>query len=64
MDRRQARRRTLRTIGEIENRRDYLETISEQVDQQGDPILAGELRRYNDKLTDVLDKMYVWAGNL
>ncbi|KKL12251.1 hypothetical protein LCGC14_2537640 [marine sediment metagenome] len=64
MDRREARRSVLRQIGFIEEIRDKLATLVVEIDAAGDPIVAGELRRYNEKLTDLLDKWYVWAGNL
>ncbi len=64
MDRRQARREILRQMGLLEETRDKLEIITDKIDAVGDPILAGQLRGYVEKLTDTLDKMYVWAGNI
>ncbi|KKN35903.1 hypothetical protein LCGC14_0779070 [marine sediment metagenome] len=64
MDRRQARRQVLDDVGAIELIRDGLEALAEQADGDGDPIFAGELRRFTDKVTDTLEKMYVWAGNI
>lgn len=51
-------------LGVLEASRDTLEVYGIEAETAGDPILAGELRRYVDALTDTLDKMYVWAGNL
>ena len=64
MDRRQARREIMQRIGSIEEIRDKLDTIGVEADAAGDPILATELRRYNESLTTMLDKMYEWAGHI
>lgn len=64
MDRRVARRVILREVGEIEQVRNGLEATVTEIDAGGDPILSGELRRFLEKLTDTLDAMYVWAGNI
>ena len=64
MDRRQARREIMRQIGLIEEIRDKQDNIGVEADAAGDPILAGELRRYNERLTTILDQMYEWAGKI
>lgn len=64
MDRREARRGIIAALGVIEDNRDYLITVVQAAEASGDPILAGELRRHAEVLTDRIDKMYVWAGNL
>lgn len=64
MDRRTARRVILHTIEEIETYRNSLEATVQDIDRDGDPILSGELRGRLDKLTDWLDTMYAWGGNI
>ncbi len=64
MDRRQARREILRQVGFMEETRDKLEDIERQADGAGETIVASELRRYLEKLSTLLDQMYVWAGSL
>ncbi len=64
MDRQQARRQIMREMGEIELHRNALDATAQEADQAGDPIIAGELRRYVEKMTDLLDGMYKWAGNI
>lgn len=64
MDRRDVRRTALAHISTLEVELMMLEQLATDVDTGGDPIPAGELRRYVDALIDTLDKMYVWAGNL
>lgn len=64
MDRRTARRVILHTVEEIETYRNSLEATVQDIDRDGDPILSGELRSRLDKLTDWLDAMYVWGGNI
>jgi len=64
MDRRQARRQILYVVSEIEAHRNGLEAAVQEIDTGGDPILSGELRSRLDKLTNWLDAMYAWAGNI
>ncbi|KKL04686.1 hypothetical protein LCGC14_2613570, partial [marine sediment metagenome] len=63
MDRREVRRGIMANLAVIEVERDKLEEIAAQADVSGDPILCGELRRYVEKLTVLVDQMYEWAGN-
>ena len=64
MERRQQRREVLFHLAVMEEQRDKLLQLAADADTGGDPILAGELRKYTDRLTVTLDDLYVWAGNL
>lgn len=64
MDRRKTRREILAHTAVIEVEIAELGAIATRSDSEGDPILAGELRRYIEKATDLLDNMYEWAGKL
>ncbi len=51
-------------LATLEGARVRLTLIATNADVTGEVVLASELRRYLDKMTTLVDQMYVWAGNI
>ena len=64
MDRRDTRRETMAELAALDGVRERLELLATEADGEGEVVLASELRRYLEKMTTLIDQMYVWAGQI